>query len=144
VIISLQFPLDIEDDWPPFGSESLPFNKNGTEFELISPPLFVKGLSSGDIISVALDRDNFVCGWHYLKKSGNSTIWILRISLDDSIDSCLNKLREIGCNTVSMEDIGCFSVNVPENLSLSSIDDILESLNENVAAIAYPSLRHPE
>ena len=49
---SLSFPLDVEDDWPPVAIESLPFEAEDRGLRLLAPPLFVNGLSVGDVITV--------------------------------------------------------------------------------------------
>jgi Domain of unknown function (DUF4265) len=141
---SIQFALDVEDGWPPVGSESLPFAECEGGFQLLNPPLFVKNLSVKDIIEIENYKDGFVKLWHHKKKSNHSTIWILRIKQRNNILKCLKSLRKIGCNTSSSEEIGCYSVDVPGELSISLIDNYLDELNKNATAIAFPSMRHPE
>lgn len=82
----LQFPLEVEDDWPPVGSESLPFEKLADGYRAMSPPLFVRDLSVGDVIDVSEDEFGFVSAWRHLAKSGRSVLWLLRLSETDEID----------------------------------------------------------
>jgi hypothetical protein len=141
---SLQFPLDIEDDWPPFGSESLPFDINGKGFRLLTPPLFVKDLSVDDVILVERDQNRFVSSWHHQFRSDRTTIWLLRLRNNNFVDERLSILRKMGCNTVGLESVGCYAVDVPGSIDIGDIDDVLSELDPDEVAIAYPSMRHEE
>lgn len=142
--VSLQFPLDVEDDWPPVGSESLVFEKTSDGYEALAPPLFVRDLSVGDIIDVSRDKFGGILEWTHVKKSGRSVVWLLRLSNKATIDIYLKMLREIGCNTTGADDLGCYSVDVPENITIGTVDAILDTLDTSSVAVAFPSLRHPD
>lgn len=144
MVVSLNFRLDIIDDWPPVGSESLPFEQVLDGFRGLEPPLFVKNLSVGDFIQIQRDTDGYVSSWDHIEQSGNSTVWLLRLQQTDSIAPCLQQLRSLGCNTASQDKLGCYSIDVPATIELSEIDQILGELDPNVVAIAFPSLRHLE
>jgi Domain of unknown function (DUF4265) len=143
--VSLQFPLDVEDDWPPFGSESLPFETVLEGHKSLVPPLFVKDLSVDDIIAV-LERDDegMVRAWEHVNRSNHSTIWLMRIGETENIGPCLEKLRSMGCNTSTMDQVGCYSIDVPPSIAIADVDEILEQLEEDAVAVAFPSMRHPD
>ena len=142
--ISLQFPLTVEDEWPPVGSESLPFKELGKGYECLSPPLFVKDLSVGDFIEFKKDSEGFLSSWSHLSRSGRSTIWLLRLADNDQIEPCMQRLRSLGCNTTGVTEFGCYSIDVPESLAISDVDEVLEVLDSGLVAVAFPSMRHPE
>jgi len=142
--ISLQFPLQVVDDWPPVGSESLSFEKGTNGYTLMVPPMFISELSVGDVIDVSDDEFGFVSDWWHLAKSGRSVIWLLRISKGGFLDPILKNLRKIGCNTSGIESLGCYSIDVPENVSMDIVDAILSELDTSAAAVTFPSFRHPE
>jgi Domain of unknown function (DUF4265) len=142
--ISLQFPLDVEDDWPPVGSESLPFRKLDEGYECLSVPLFVKDLSVGDIIQFTKDSEGLLSSWSHLRKSGRSTIWLLRLSKNDQIEPCLHKLRSLGCNTSGVVEFGCYAIDVPEVLKIQVVDEVLKDLCSDLVAVAFPAMRHTE
>jgi hypothetical protein len=144
MILSLQFNLDIEDDWPPVSIESLPFEKMDDGYKCLEAPLFVKDLSVGDVISVEEDGINGVKSWVHLQKSGRTTIWILRISETDEIDTALKQLRLLDCNTVGLPQFGCYAVDVPQEVSISDVDSVLEKMSSDRVVIAFPSMRHPD
>jgi len=52
--VELHFRLKMDDDWPPVALEGVPCSQVPGGYRVEAPPLFVKGLSCGDIISVAL------------------------------------------------------------------------------------------
>jgi hypothetical protein len=144
MIISAQFQLLIENEWPPVGSEALQFEKTEKYYKCVSVPLFVKQLSVGDIISFTISDNGFVKSWSHISKSNNSTIWILRLDGNQSIDSCLAELRLLQCNTAGIDEFGCYAVDVPDFVQIADVDFILNSLDENLVGIAFPSMRHPE
>ena len=140
--VSLQFPLVVDDGWPPFGSESLPFEKVGDQYRCLSAPLFVKDLSVGDIIGCEIGSNGFLNNWWHCHRSKRSVIWLLRQSMNDTVQPVLQLLRLSGCNTAGLDDFGCYTVDVPENVEITEIDKVLEALDQNTIAIAFPSLRH--
>lgn len=142
VSISLRFILDVEDEWPPVGTESLPFRKTGSGYEALLPPLFVSGLSVGDVIEISRDEAGFVSHWHHLRKSKRSVVWILRTGLNGRIDATLDEIRTMGCNTVGHKKLGCYAIDVPEDINMDLIEGSLSCLDSSAYAVAFPSLRH--
>jgi hypothetical protein len=142
--ISLQFPLEVVDDWPPVGSESLSFEKGASGYTLTVPPMFISELSVGDVIDVSEDEFGFVSDWWHLAKSGRSIIWLLIISKDACVNPILENLQKIGCHTAGIENLGCYSVDVPENVLIDVVDAILNELDTSTVAVTFPSFRHPE
>ena len=141
---SLRFRLDVENEWPPVGLESLPFRKAAEGFEALVAPLFVKNLSVGDVIDVQLDEEGVVDSWGHLTTSAHTTIWLLRLKSTTAIDEALAKLRALGCNSVSLDSAGCYAIDVPPGVALEDVDIVLSQLDETAVATAYPSMRHPE
>lgn len=139
---SIAFSLDVADDWPPVGSEYLPFDETQLGFACLDAPLFVKDLSVGDKIFIDQETNGYVVRWHHIEKSKNTTVWLLRLKKTEAIELCLENLRRLGCNTVSQPDLGCYSVDVPEEITLATIDAELDLLDEDEVAVAFPSLRH--
>jgi Domain of unknown function (DUF4265) len=144
VNISLQFKLNIESDWPPVGSESVPFEKLKNGFRCLSAPLFVYDLSVGDIIEITESQEEFVYSWSHLRRSKHTTVWLLRLFDNPPIEMCLQSLRTLQCNTTSLEEFGCYAIDVPPDLSIFDVDRVLDQLSSDLVAIAFPSMRHPD
>ena len=108
------------------------------------PSLFVKGLSVGDVISVTKTEAGHVDSWTHVKKSGRTTIWLLRTAKSDKIDEVLRELRSLNCHTSQLRQFGCYSIDVPQETSISKIDACLARLDPSKVAVAYPSFRHVE
>jgi hypothetical protein len=143
--IELHFSLEVDDDgWPPVAVEGLPCTDLGGEFRVESPPLFVKGLSVGDIISVALDANGNVASWQSIQKSKRSTIWILRLEKSNCISDVLAELRALTCHTVQLSQCGSYAVDVPEEVEMKHVDACLARLDPETAAVAFPSFRHED
>lgn len=137
----LMFPLSIEEDWPPVNLESLPVKPIDGFFEISVPPFFLKNLSCGDIITVDMSSDKTVRNWEYVKKSKRSTIWLLNINNYEYLDIHLSNFKKQKCNIEEFEQIGLFSIDVPQEANKQDINIILDHLEEERVAIAYPSYR---
>jgi hypothetical protein len=142
---SLSFSLDVEDDWPPVAIESLPFETEDRGFKLLVPPLFVKGLSVGDVITVR-ERDGRVTSWKHKLRSQHSTIWLLRLKRDATRDikSILEHLHKLGCTSTGVAQFGAYAIDVPPGTTITSVDAVLAKLDKERVATAYPSFRHSE
>jgi len=140
----LNFKLEVVDGWPPIGFESVPCSLIEGGFRIESPPLFVKGLSCGDLITAQLDADGIVQSWGFLKQSNRTTIWLLRTLGPYDLRPALRCLRGLGCHTVQLENLGCYSVDVPGECAFEKVDECLANIDNSFIAIAYPSFRHPE
>lgn len=142
--VCLSFSLPVEDDWPPVAVESLPFEAASNGYRLLNAPLFVKDLSVGDIIAAELREENLISSWQHVFRSKRTTIWLLRMKETGEIKNTLARLRNLGCNTVGLDAMGCFAVDVPESVSMHDIDSVLSALDSDAVAVAFPSMRHPD
>ncbi len=140
----LSFPLLVDDDWPPFSMEVIPFEVVSSGYRCAIPPLYVKKLAVNDIISVSIADNNIVEKWNDIYQSNHSTIWILRTGLKNKIDYVLDELERLGCKTVRMDSVGSYSVDVPEVVKILEVDKILGLLNNKEAEVAFPAFRHLE
>lgn len=141
-VVSLQFPLEVVEDWPPVALESIPFERRTGGYLALAAPLFVKDLSVGDLIAPKLDNEVKVLTWTHVARSKNTTVWLLRLRKSDAISNALSSLRALGCNTVEFEAGGSYSIDVPGLVPIEAVDAILTNLDVNEVAIAFPSLRH--
>jgi hypothetical protein len=140
----LCFNLEVEDGWPPIAVEEVPSEKVSGGYKVLMPPLFVKDLSVGDVVTVLRDEKGYVDTWSHVFRSDRTTVWLLRLKNTPAIGEVLSDLRALGCNTVSLAAVGSFSVDLPADVPIASVDAILERLDRNEVGIAYPSFRHPE
>src|SRR5262245_36668255 len=127
----LLFELDIEDGWPPVAVECIPSVRVRDGYRVEVSPLFVKNLSAGDVISISKDDRGNVLSWAHVRKSGRTTIWLLRIRApgNDDIADILPELRALDCNTVQLPQLGCYSIDVPAERSIHQVDACLSKLD---------------
>jgi len=142
--VELRFSLDVQKNWPPVAVEALPFEVCSTGYLSTVPPLFVKGLSVGDVIVPQVDGEGFVSAWRHVSKSPNSVVWLLRIAPTEQIEEVLANLRALTCNTASLPQAGVYSIDVPGRVQFENVDAILATLNSDEVAAAYPSFRHAD
>jgi hypothetical protein len=67
--VSLSFPLQVEDGGPPVATECLPFDQTEDGVCALVPPLFVKDISVGDILSVEKVEEHLVKSWQHVRRS---------------------------------------------------------------------------
>lgn len=140
--VSLVFALDVEDEWPPVCVECIRFELGSGGYRALAAPLFVKDLSVGDVISVEVDGAGSVRSWRHVHRSDHTTVWLLHLAANDQIDRALTRLRELGCNTVSLPQTGCYSVDVPGSVRIADVDAVISVLDEKAVGVAFPSMRH--
>lgn len=141
----LHFCLNIEDDWPPVSVEGILVSHTADKkYRIETPPLFIKGLSVGDVIDAVMDSEKKVTSWQAISQSGRSTIWLLRMAEPSNIEKVLVELEKYGCSVINLSQFGCYSIDVPEDCNIKVIDECLAKLDESRVAIAYPSFRHPD
>lgn len=143
--LQLGFSVDVVDGWPPVGVEFLRCTKFGEGIVRVDvPPLYIKGISCGDMLRVNLVSENQVGAWNHEFRSNHSTIWFLRIGAPDNIPEVLSKLRKLGCHTVELADLGSYSIDVPPECPIREVDECIEGLDSTKVVVAYPSFRHDD
>lgn len=135
------FALEIEDGWPPVAAECLPCSNDEEGLLIEAAPLFIKGVSVGDVIQVICEESGQVMDWSHISKSDHSTIWLMAFG-NFSLDEPMTKLRANGCHTNNLSAYGIASVDVPASTSAAAVDEVLGSYSKDQLAIAYPSWRH--
>jgi hypothetical protein len=140
--IELHFILNVVDEWPPVAVEGVPCIQVEGGYRIETPPLFVKGLSVGDVISAEFNSDGNVASLQLISRSGRTTLWILRTAEGDNIESVLPRLQSMNCKIVALPKQGSYSVDVPAEVSIADVDACLAQLDANSTAVAFPSFRH--
>ncbi len=143
-LMELHFVLNVVDEWPPAVIEGVLCTPVDNGYRVELPPLFVKGISVGDVISVKFNAENNVEAWQPVALSARSTAWILRTGSGDNIGTILPKLESLGCKIVQIPKLGCYAVDIPAEVPIADIDACLAYLDEESTAVAFPSYRHPE
>jgi hypothetical protein len=143
-VVSLTFPPQVVDGWPPFASECLPFVTLKSGYRLRTSPLFIKGLSRDDVISAEFDDDGHVSEWRHIRRSGHTTMWLMRLSLKNEIGRLLDLLKNAGCSLVDLGQYGCYAIDIPPKVPIYKIDQIVDLVNTDEVAVAFPSMRHEE
>ena len=139
----LTFALAVEDGWPPVAAEGLPCRQLSNGYEVLVPPLFVKGLAVGDVIKIEEENDGQVTGWSTVQASLHSTMWVMAHGVDLSGE--LFELRALGCSTASFPGEGIHSIDIPPTLDPVELDSRLEGkFNGEQISVAYPAWRRED
>ena len=142
---SLTFPLPTgEDGWPPFGSETVPVKVvRAGVFTVLVPPFFIKDLSTDDTIAATIDKDGAVSDWHPMRRSCNTTAWVLQGNAE-SLDDLAGYFLDLGCNIERLPEFGLLSVDVPPSIREIAPDDAIGRCRESGAHVAVPAFRFDE
>jgi len=140
--IELHFKLNVVQAWPPVAVEGVLCTLVGSMYSVETPPLFVKGISVGDIIEVEFDGEDHVTSWRAVSQSDRTTARILRTGPGNNIAIIISDLQSMDCRVIQLPELGCYSVDIPGEVPIADIDACLARLDSNSTAVAFPSYRH--
>jgi hypothetical protein len=143
---NLYFQLEVDDGWPPVSVEVMSCEEEAGGYLVKSPPIFIKGISVGDVITANPDSEGRVWEWQHLSQSMHTTIWLARLEEEaqTDIDEIVEKLRGFDCRIAEIRTLGCYSVDVPPQCPIDRIDEVLDDVDAERIAVAFPSFRHPD
>ena len=124
-----------EDGYPPFSIEGLWCKKTGNGTYIVdNVPFYTYGISLGDEICVTKENGEY----HFqsiVNPSGNS---ILRVHFNDKrIQIVKAKLIDMGCK-VEISNLPSFiSINVPSEVSLKGVEDVLSNMEKEYESLGY-------
>ncbi|MES1195547.1 MAG: DUF4265 domain-containing protein [Steroidobacter sp.] len=130
---SAGFPVTIESLW---------CIKENDGYRVKNAPFFINGISFDDLISVRTLDSGEVQLNQVIQPSGNSTLW-LNFPKPELAKDILNTLTSLGCGTEGGVFPGYYSINIPQNVDIQPIFDLLDSeLDKGIVEVNYPSIRH--
>lgn len=141
-IEKVPFALDIEDGWPPVGSEHVWCERVGDKYTLRNVPFFIPGLAIGDVFRAERDPVNdCIFEFEIVQPSGHSVVWVMS---NDELDFSQprQRLTELGCGSESLPQFSIFSIDVPAEVGRAEINALVDSLEEDGFALAFPVWRH--
>lgn len=124
--VKIVFPLPKDDDgYPPDDVESLWASPrlDGT-FTIDNVPFFVRGVSSGDVVTAYSRCDRLIFG-NLVSEGGHSTIRVL-VSDESSAQQVREDLRNLGCSSELSHIPGLIAVDVPPSVRYAVIRTFLE------------------
>jgi hypothetical protein len=138
----LLFALDVDDGWPPVASEGVWCQRDGNLYSLKSAPLFIRGLAVGDVFRARPDSVNGqVFEFELVKPSSHSLVRVLN---NDSLDFSKpeKRLLQLGCSLTSFAKFSMFAIDVPAEVGRDEINVLVDSLEQEGFALAFPVWRH--
>jgi hypothetical protein len=108
--------------------ESLWAEKSGDGYKILNAPFFVKNVSYGDVVSVELD-DGELYFDSLLEESGHSTVQLIFFN-KENIKDITDTLVRMGCDWEGSHIKELISVDVPKEVIYSSVQNYLDSLEE--------------
>ena len=127
-----------EDGWPPVGTEWLWLEEKGRHHVVKNAPLFISGLAVDDEIELCeSNSDGQVTRWRLVSPSDRSVVWISDLG-GSRLKDILAEFRAIGCNTAMPKQFALASIDIPPNVSKAAVDAILDPIEGEKYAIAFP------
>ena len=89
-----------------------PVNESLDQYCVLSIPFYIPALSKGDIITALYDDDAGILTYkEMIQTSGNSTAWIVITDDGTDIETVMEAVNEIGCESQALSD-RYFTLNV--------------------------------
>lgn len=122
-----------QDGYPPFNSENLWCMRiDERRFRVDNIPFFVKGVSYGDVVSVAEDENGNLNFVEVIEERGHSTFRvIINDELDDQqppeirIRELAAELEELGCATSISPPPELLAIDIPPTVSITKVQEML-------------------
>ncbi len=129
--VKVHFRMDIDEDgWPPASVESLwAVDLSDGTVRLDNTPWFVRGVASGDIITVELDDEGVLWAGDTVQPSQNCTIRLIVLKDQGSAaarQSVLKAFHSLGTTGEGIERYGMVALDVPPEADLQRIRKLLE------------------
>jgi hypothetical protein len=135
------FALDIDDGWPPVGTEGVWCEREGTDYKLVNTPFFIKGLAFGDVFSAIPDSVNeHIFEFEIVRESGHSVVWMLNNDRLD-ISSFIEEIELLGCRIEGLAKFSLNSIDVPSNINLTEFDQSISRWESKGLNFVFPTWR---
>jgi hypothetical protein len=127
--VKVHFRLEIEDDWPPVGVESLwAIDRGDGRAELANTPFFVRGVAIGDIVETSTDDDGARWAGRVVRPSNNCTIRLIVFRDKGSAaarQSVISAFHALGAGGEGIERFGMVSLDIPPEAKIGKIKQLL-------------------
>lgn len=138
---TLRFALEIEDDWPPVGTENVWCERVGSCFRLRNIPFFISGLAVDDLFTAEPDPVNdHIFEFQVVESSGRSVVWVLGTG-DVDLSGFKERLKALGCRYEGFQQFSLTAIDVPPDADALALDELFEEYEEKGAAFAFPVWR---
>lgn len=123
--VKILFDLERDDDYPPFGVESIWALKivDGM-FRIDNIPFYVRGLALGDVVRARPTSDGALQFDSIAKTSGHSTLRVVFFETGNREDFC-KELEALGCQWEGAYEPSLIAVDVPPSSDLPVVLKIL-------------------
>ena len=126
------------DGWPPYVAEWLWLDEMSDTYIVKSTPFFISDLAIGDEIELSeINSKEEVTKWKTVSPSRRSVIWIADIG-GAKLEDILAEFRRLGCNTSLLSQLMHASIDIPPEIRRVDVDAILDPLDDEKYAIAFP------
>ncbi|NEC84761.1 DUF4265 domain-containing protein [Streptomyces sp. SID12501] len=127
--VKVHFRLEIEDDWPPAGVESLwALDQGNGTVKLDNIPWFVRGVACGDVVAASPDEEGMLWAGDVVLPSENCTIRLIVLREGGSgaaRQSVLNAFDRLGVCGEGIERFGMVALDVPPTADLVQVQRLL-------------------
>jgi len=138
------FALDIDNDWPPVGTEGVWCERVDGNYRMENTPFFIKGLAFGDVFSAVPDSVNdHIFEFEVIEESGHSVVWMLNNDRLD-VSKFIEEIESLNCRIEGFPKFSHYSIDVPSAIDLDDFDEIISKWEAQGLHFAYPTWRIEE
>ena len=136
------FALDIEDGWPPVGSEGVWCERVDKNYRMKNSPFSIPGIAFNDIFAAEIDSVNeHIFGFEIIKESGHSVVWLMNNN-DLDISEFRKKIIDLGCSFEGFPKFSLGSIDIPHTVDGESFERLVDEYEEKGIDFAFPVWRH--
>ena len=136
------FALNVEDGWPPVGSEGVWCEREDENYKLVNAPFFIGGLAYGDVFEAEPDKVNeHIFEFKVVKESGHSLVWVLNTK-NIEVSPFKEELLALGCSFEGFQQYNLYSIDIPPAVDKKKINKLIDENEEKGLDFAFPVWRH--
>jgi hypothetical protein len=138
------FALDIENGWPPVGTEGVWCERIGENYHLKNVPFFIPGIAAEDVFKAEPDPVNdHIFEFEIINESGHSVVWMMN-NIDLDVSEFIEKLKKLGCCYEGFPRYSLAAIDVPPTINVDALNAVIDSYEEKGLEFAFPVWRFNE
>ncbi|WP_066963058.1 DUF4265 domain-containing protein [Microbulbifer sp. Q7] len=135
------FALEVEDGWPPVGTEGVWCEKVGENYQLKNVPFFIAGIAAEDIFHAIPDQVNdHIFEFEIVEESGHSVIWLMN-NIDLEITEFVDIVKALGCSYEGFPQYSLAAIDAPPEVDVDQLNEVIDKFEEKGIDFAFPVWR---
>ena len=135
------FALEVEDGWPPVGTEGVWCERVEGSYKLKNVPFFIPGLSMDDTFKAEPDAVNdHIFEFEITSEYGRSVVWLMNNKRLDIADF-IKKIEALGCRYEGLPKFSLGAIDVPSTTNVTQFYKLIDEYGAKGIDFAFPVWR---